>query len=320
MDKFDRFQIAHRILSSHQRPVPLTTFTERMECSAKTVRRTFDQMRNFLDAPIEYCPLRKGWHYAQEPGELFELPGLWLTARELQSLALLLYLLEDVGKGLLNEELLPVARQVQKVLHRLELTPREFARRIKILPVGNRTTSPKVFSAIGEAILKRRQIAIRYKDFKQNQSRRTISPQTLVYYRENWYLDAWCHLRKGLRTFALARITHIEKLDHEAESIPEETLTSYFASSYGLFAGEARHSAKLRFLPPIAHEIAGQNWHPSQEGHWENTDYILSIPYSDHRELVGDIMRYMPHVIVEGPDSLREELLTRLRQGLEMQG
>lgn len=319
MDKFDRFQMAHRIFSSHRFPVPLATFAERMECSSKTVQRTFGRMRDIFDAPIEYCPQRKGWYYAHKPGELFEFPGLWLTAQELQSLALLLHLLEDVGKGLLNEELAHMERHIHKLLQRRDIPAHEFAKRIKVLPIGNRNTSSHTFSAVGEAILKRRQIAIRYKDFKQRQTRRTISPQTLVYYRENWYLDAWCHLRKDLRTFSLARITRLDKLETPAENIPEDTLKAYFTSSYGLFAGEAKHIARLRFLPAVAHEIAAQNWHPAQEGCWQNNDYILSLPYSDHRELVGDILRHMPNVIVEEPESLRDELLKRLQAGLEMQ-
>ena len=29
---------------------------------------------------------------------------------------------------------------------------------------------------------------------------REVSPQRIVFYRGNWYLDAWCHLRQDLRS------------------------------------------------------------------------------------------------------------------------
>jgi hypothetical protein len=32
-----------------------------------------------------------------------------------------------------------------------------------------------------------------------------LSTQHLVHYRDNWYLNAWRHLRKALRSFALER-------------------------------------------------------------------------------------------------------------------
>ena len=35
---------------------------------------------------------------------------------------------------------------------------------------------------------------------------RTVSPQRLTHYRDNWYLDAWDHEREALRSFALDRI------------------------------------------------------------------------------------------------------------------
>ncbi|MDT8429578.1 MAG: WYL domain-containing protein [Pseudomonadales bacterium] len=41
---------------------------------------------------------------------------------------------------------------------------------------------------------------------KEELSERWVSPQRLVYYRDNWYLDAWCHLREGLRMFSIDRL------------------------------------------------------------------------------------------------------------------
>lgn len=318
MDKFDRIQRVHRIFSSHRRPVALAKIADRMECSPKTVQRTIDQLRDHLGAPIEYCPEAKGWHYVHEPGQLFELPGLWLTAEELQSLILLLHILEGFGNGLLNDELTVMERQIHRLLQARDISPHEFSRRIKVLPLANKAITNKTFADVGEAILARKQLTIRYKDYSQKQSNRTVSPQTLIYYRENWYLDAWCHLRNGLRTFSLARITSLQKLETDANAVSEEELSEHFSSSFGLFAGKAKRTAILRFLPTIAREIAAQRWHPNQEGSWEGEDYILSIPYSDDRELVGDILRHVPNVVVEGPAALRKNVINRLRGGLEV--
>jgi predicted DNA-binding transcriptional regulator YafY len=35
---------------------------------------------------------------------------------------------------------------------------------------------------------------------------REVSPQRLVHYRDNWYLDAWCHLREDVRSFSIDAI------------------------------------------------------------------------------------------------------------------
>src|SRR5690606_31602655 len=153
MDKVDRIQTVHRIFSSHKRPVPISVFVDRLECSPKTVQRTFDHMR-ILGAPIEYCAESRGWHYAQEGGDLFELPGLWLTADELQSLILLLNTLHGFGNSMLNEELAVMESQIQNLLEVRGINPHIFSERIKILPLGHKSVPSKLFTAVGEAILK----------------------------------------------------------------------------------------------------------------------------------------------------------------------
>jgi proteasome accessory factor C len=35
------------------------------------------------------------------------------------------------------------------------------------------------------------------------QTERVVSPQRIVYYRDNWHLDAWYHSKDGLRSFVL---------------------------------------------------------------------------------------------------------------------
>lgn len=41
---------------------------------------------------------------------------------------------------------------------------------------------------------------------KDERTERVVSPQRLIYYRDNWYLDAWDHLREALRSFSIDRI------------------------------------------------------------------------------------------------------------------
>jgi hypothetical protein len=51
-----------------------------------------------------------------------------------------------------------------------------------------------------------------------------VSPQRLVHYRDNWYLDAWCHLRGGLRSFAVDAILAATVLPAKADDVPEATM------------------------------------------------------------------------------------------------
>ena len=60
------------------------------------------------------------------------------------------------------------------------------------------------FQAVGTALLQRRRLVIDYHGRSRNERReREVSPQRLIHYRDNWYLDAWCHVKRGLRSFAV---------------------------------------------------------------------------------------------------------------------
>ncbi|HEY3700232.1 MAG TPA: HTH domain-containing protein, partial [Spongiibacteraceae bacterium] len=174
MTTLDRLQQLHRLLKGHRRPVPLKKIAERLECSERTARRVIEDMQNYFNAPIDYSKADNGWQYA--PGQEFELPGLWLTSAELQSLTLLLHVLENFGSGLLNDELATVERQIHRLLEARGISPGAFVEHIKVLPLANRHVPNKIFQEVGEALLQRQQLIIRYKSYTHQISTRNISP------------------------------------------------------------------------------------------------------------------------------------------------
>ena len=318
MDKFDRLHMLHRIFKSKKRAVSTVELAKQLECSPKTVKRSIEQMRDYLNAPIEYDHSQHGYCYRGDLAAMFELPGIWLTAEELQSLTALLELLNTMGSGLLKDELSSVKKQIQKLLAARGVSAEEFQQRVKFLPLANRSLDNYIFTLASEALLKHLQLKIHYRSYNHQQSQRSISPQTLIYYRENWYLDAWCHLRQDLRTFSIARIEKAELLKTAAQKVDEQQCQQHFTEGFGIFSGQGNHQARLRFFPAIAREIASQQWHPQQQGEWDDGDYLLSFPYSDDRELVQDILRHTPNVSVEGPTKLRKRVHDQLRAGLEV--
>jgi len=316
MEKLDRIQQLHQLFATHRYPIKLRALAERLECSEKNARRLIDALQDFMRRPIEFDPVSKGWAYAGEQPEGWQLPGLWLTANELQSMATLLHVLDSFGNGLLNTELKPVEDAVHTLLKARHINAEDLASRIRVLPIAHRALPNDLLLKVAEALLKRSQLTFRYTDYTRKHSTRTVSPQTLVYYRDNWYLDAWCHRNKALRTFALARIDKVIDIDGIALAVSSKELEEHFGSSYGIFAGKATQIARLRFRAGIAREIAMQEWHPQQHSEWDGDEYVLNLPYSDARELVRDVMRFVPDVVVEEPEELRNSVVAHLSEGL----
>ena len=315
MKKFDQLYRCHQCLDSRRTPISKQKLAEALECTPRSVERYIEDLQTYWEAPINFLP-RRGYQYDPEQREKWQVPGLWMTREESQKLLLLLNILNSFGNGLLNEELKGVHTNIDRILQRRGVDRVSLENRIRILPIAHRTISDHQINRILNALVDRKRVRIRYEDFQSHRTVRTISPQRLVYYKDNWYVDSWCHKAAALRTFSIARIEWSESDDTPAEKVSDTQLDNHFKFSYGIFAGEPDQQAVLRFLPPVATEIARQQWHPRQSGRWEKKHYILSIPYSNPTELKQDILKHLPNVVVEAPAVLQKEIRTTLLESL----
>src|SRR4051812_18167287 len=78
----ERMQKLHRLIAAGKYP-NCRSLAEELEVSPKTIQRDIDFMRDRMDYPIEYDPLRFGFHYTQ-PVTAF--PQLELAEGELVAL------------------------------------------------------------------------------------------------------------------------------------------------------------------------------------------------------------------------------------------
>lgn len=147
---------------------------------------------------------------------------------------------------------------------------------------------------------------------------RDVSPQRLVRYKENWYLDTWCHLRNGIRTFSVDAIRGARILEQHAQEVPDEELNAVLAAGYGIYAGRDVQWAVLKFSPWQARWTAHETWHVDQKSRFEpDGSYVLEIPYSGDGELVMDILKYGPDIEVLEPKELRQAIADRLNTAAE---
>ncbi|HSH29658.1 MAG TPA: WYL domain-containing protein [Thiohalobacter sp.] len=318
MDKFDRIYELDRILKSRRYPVSLKTLVDALECSEPTVKRIIRHFRERLGAPIDYDPVHQGYCYARDEAPRYELPGLWFNAEELHALLTTYHLLGSVQEGLLDEIIQPLRERLEQLLRDERISGDEIEKRVRILPLAARQTDLKSFRRIAGALMQRRRLRMLYHGRARDEiTERVVSPQRLVYYRDNWYLDAWCHLRENLRSFAVDRIQPVEVLSDTAQEREDDELERHYTAAYGIFAGPADHVAHLMFSQIAARWVADEHWHPGQQGEvlWDGR-YELKIPYRDPTKLIMDILKYGPEVEVLGPADLRQQVQARLEAAL----
>jgi predicted DNA-binding transcriptional regulator YafY len=315
MDRTERFYKIQRLLKQ-RRAVPRDAFIEELEVSRATFKRDLEYLRDRMQMPIVWDRELGGYRLDEgaATAHLFQLPGLWFSSEEIHALLTMEHLLERLQPGLLGPQLRPLRNLIRKTLASGDFSAREVSRRIRILQIGVRPVESEIFQAISSALLSRRRLRIaHYRRARDEKLTREISPQRLVYYRDNWYLDAWCHLRRALRTFSVDVISQATVLSKRAREIKDQTLDETLGAGFGIFSGKNTQMAVLRFSPMRARWVSREKWHTDQEGHYElDGAYLLRVPYSDPTELVIDVLKYGADVEVLAQATLREVVQRQL--------
>lgn len=321
MTKSERFGIIERMLLS-RRGINFGELQQRLEVSRATLHRDLRDLKERMQVPI-ICDRDTGLYRIDTTADRYELPGVWFSAGEIHALLSMQQLLAafDAG-GLLAEHVGPLRQRLLGMLESATDSADDIARRIRILSAAARHYAPQHFQHIASALMERRRLSIEYVARSNGSaSEREISPQRLTHYRDNWYLDAWCHLRDELRSFAVDAIKTVKTLDTVARDIPDGELDAALGAGYGIFAGAAVQWATLHFTPDRARWVAAEHWHPEQEGCFlDDGSYQLRLPYSNDPELIMDILKYGPDCEVMGPAGLREKVVGLLKKAVGRYG
>jgi predicted DNA-binding transcriptional regulator YafY len=312
VDRTERFyRIRRRLIEKGA--VTRREIEDELEVSHATFKRDIEYLRDRLNVPIVWSRERQA--YVLDPGaERSELPGVWFSPAEIYALLEIDHLLGSLGSGLLGRQFEPLRERLTALLERGDRGHREIRRRMRVLALGTRSVNRETFEALSLALLGRKQVQIRHQRRGDGTvTERAVSPQRLVHYRYNWYLDAWCHLRRDLRVFAVDAIRAARVTGEPAREVADDDLDRVLGAGYGIFAGAETQTAVLRFTPASARWVADEVWHSRQAGRIEaDGSYVLQLPYSQEPELVMDLLRHGAGVEVLAPPGLRRRVAGEL--------
>lgn len=314
MDRTERFYKIE-LLIRNRGTVPFSALLEELEVSPATLKRDLDYLRSRLSAPIVYDRSANGYRLQPEVSgsrlTQHQLPGLWFSERELHALLTMHQLIGglDAG-GVLARHLQPLLDKLHGMLGESEGQSREMARRVRIIGAARRPVAHQHFELLGSALMARRRVALSYwVRARRELTDREVSPQRLVFHRNTWYLDAWCHASGALRRFALDAVRAANALELPAQDVPLAEVQRALDAGYGAFAGgEAPlQRAQLRFTAEAAQWVANEEWHPDQTRELQaDGSLVLTLPYSDPTELLMDLLRHGEQVDVLAPPALRK--------------
>ncbi len=310
MDHFDQVHQIYTMLKNARLPVSKRAMKDKLEVSASTIKNRIAELRDRYDAPIKYSHRANGYYFEDDK---YELKGIWFSQNELFALLTLEQQLETLEPGLISEQLKVFKNKIIKLIQQ-EIPEQQLSRRLRILSIHNKQVNPDCFEVLAKATLLRQRLDITHqRHADQRVSQRIISPQRLVYYKANWYVDAWCHLKRQIRTFAIDAILSASVLKQPATEVPEQQLEQATSPSYGIFAGDRINNARLIFSDPASHWVSREKWHSQQQGCWLDAHhYQLIVPYQHDEELLMDILKYGEWVRVEEPLELQQKIYRKI--------
>jgi predicted DNA-binding transcriptional regulator YafY len=186
----------------------LRELSDRLGVDERTVRRYVGHLLD-LDVPVESVRGRYGG-YRLAPG--YRMPPLMLTDDE--AVAVLLGLIGTRRATLQPDTAVAVESATAKV-HRV--LPRALAGRLDALVAatsyadeGRTATTPEtgVLLTVAQATVRRRPLAITYRDNKDRPTERVLEPYGVVALRGRWYATGLDSRSGQVRSFRLDRVAH----------------------------------------------------------------------------------------------------------------
>ena len=310
MNRTERFYLIDQILTE-RKVVSRHELIDELGISWATLKRDLAYLKDRFNAPIIFDKDIGGYRFdKQGVGPKYELPGLWFNADETYALLAMHQMLSELEPGLLTPHVAPLLSRLEAIVGSDDRQFKDVSRKIRLVRTGTRNKNPEHFGVVTRALLEGRRIHIRHFNRPRNEyTERELSPQRMVFYRNNWYVECWCHTRQALRRFSLDAIESVKMLDSRAKAIPAKQLDEVLAGSYGIYGGKPIKHAVLRFSPHASRWVSNEEWHPDQAGEFDSGGrYILRIPYADPTELIMDVLRQGHHVEVLEPAEVRHEV------------
>lgn len=318
MAKSESIALLFKTLKEARYPVSKKQLEEKLECSTATVERYIQALRDTHMLDIEYDRESNGYQIKNVDEANLELPSHLFTTQEINAFLLIEQIINNLEPGFLESDTKELKEHLAKIHEKFSGSKSLPGNRIRMINIGKRQSDVKYLSQVTQAVLQGKQITVRYGGRSGEKTRiqkmteelsRTLSPQRLTHYRDNWYLDAWCHSAEALRTFALERIHEVNVDNQPRKTVSHEALNQHYGLTFGIFGGEVKGVATLVFTPHRSQWVSEEVWHKDQKGEWlEDGSYQLEIPYGSDIELIGDILKYGDQVEVTAPPELRSKV------------
>jgi proteasome accessory factor B len=259
----ERMLRIHQAISSGKFP-NASTLAREVEVVAKTIHRDIEFMRDRLNLPIEFNPAQNGYYYTEE---VSAFPTLQITEGELFALIVAEKALQQYRGTSFEKPLLSAIRKMEQSLpDTISLNLAGVGQTISFRTRAEPILNLKIFDALAKAVSQHRQIELIYrKPGRRETERRLVDPYHLANINGEWYLFAYDHARKDIRTFVPARVRSVKLTGKTFERPQKFSLEQRLRDSFGVHSGGGDYEVVIRFNARAADYVREKKWHESQQ-------------------------------------------------------
>jgi proteasome accessory factor B len=311
----ERMLRIHQSLQSGKFP-NASTLARELEVSTKSIHRDIEFMRDRLNLPIEFAPANNGYFYN---GEVSAFPTMQITEGELFALVVAEKALQQYRGTSFEKPLLSAIKKMEQALpDTISLNLADIEQTISFRTRAEQILDLKIFDVLAKAAARREQIELAYRKPGQTKPEaRIVDPYHLANINGEWYLFAFDHARKDIRTFAPARIKSVKPTGKTFERPQKFSLEKRLRDSFGVHSGQGEHAVVIRFNPRAADYVREKKWHESQQlRELKNGGVELSLKLSSLAEIErwvlswgGDAKVLKPRELVEAVRNSAKQIL-----------
>lgn len=162
---------------------------------------------------------------------------------------------------------------------------------------GNPGYDNETFELLRSAVIRRRNVKLRYAGSYEEIRERTVQPYKLVYKAKAWYLQAFCTEKQDWRVFKLNRILELEVLEEGFSQLNPPGPIETFEGEYP--------KVTLRFPKEMSYRVYDE-FDKTQIQRQENGDLIVSANMPEDSWLIGFLLSFGTRVDILSPAHLKE--------------
>lgn len=288
------------------------------EVSLRTIYRDIDDLSRAF--PVTEEQRAQKTYYMMLDN--FKLEGINCSFDELMAVIFINRLLESLGRDTIIDAGIKLTQRLISGLPQPQrMYLQDIYQNFRVEFPGGEARGAQIIQVFADAIRLQKAVKIHYKSFASGEStERIIHPYT-IYFRQQYYIVAWCTSRNSIREFRLDRIQEAEMLGINFEQDPSFDYEEYNKRCWVALKGEEDCKVVLRFTPeysPFIKEYMGKKADHLEDLPDGGLEYHKTVSMLD--EIFAWILSMGPQVEVLAPEELKVMVADSIQKQAENLG